>query len=46
MEAEGPRRGAYQQPPLPAEDARVRSDMARVGVLLELGSPSSETGGA
>ena len=31
-------RDAYQQPPLPAEDERVRSDMARVGVLLELRS--------
>lgn len=46
MEAEGARGEAYQQPPLPVEAARARSDMARVGVLLELGSPSSEAGGA
>ena len=36
----------YQQPPLPAEEERVKSDMARVGVLLLLmlfgESPSSE----
>lgn len=39
-------RRTYQQPPFPAEEERVRSDMARVGVLLELWrfgeSPSSE----
>ena len=38
----------YQQPPFPVEGERVRSDMARVGVLRELGrpgeSPSSEWG--
>ena len=31
-------RNAYQQPPFPAEDERVRSDMARVGVLRVLRS--------
>ena len=46
--AEKERRDAYQQPPFPAEEERVRSAIARVGVLRELlsrgESPSSARG--